>query len=724
MDPLSVAASIAGLLSAAGAVAKVLGPYIAAARDTPKIAVQVNSEVQSATIILSALQSLARNMASVRAQRAAIVQIDHVVAVLTDGVLIFSELEATVGSLSLGDFSITRLALRSRLQWARKEAEFTSLLARLGGFKSSIALILDVFQSDSAMRAEECRGELTQHVHQLLESSRDVARRLMSLEDAFDAKSIMSKRRSVAISLKLGYAQDRETERFLSRSNEDGGSSAPSTLVGPTSPSSFGFEPDLEASRVYRRAQRETMDFSFRSSVAWSNGMSVFSGLTFGDVSVMSVIALPIYADEIYNSHHYNFGGQQPAPIMPAPTTRSADHETNSTVNSLMYECVEIELQLLKIHGFADIFQPISFRVAHPFDRLRQVFSQGYPFLMLERDGDADYLVDALLFRTIGDLARPLSSQHLSEAIRAFSKRLKLEPDEAFTAADIGSTRKTRFLKILDAIKRFLVIRFETKPIKPNEIDEEIRRRRGYIEVPPPTDLVVKEFLTQERLFFAQLEDLPIVERQMRMLNLLVKEKLSAIFTPLRTFMDFQLRFLLDIELNLLRSPQDQHWSSAFRQWSKDAILYGKLIGTEVRTKAILRARLGAGEGQEYGPGPQVDTIAACFRLVSLPALSMLGHLEFLEDMERHAVDDALRRDITESKGILQQAYEEISRIVKQEDLSDIVSDLKIRVLDWKHYNINQFGDLILYDDAVEVMNMEDMVRDLARVSYLLQCTP
>jgi len=45
MDPLSVAASIAGLLSAAGAVVKVLTPYVAAARDTPKLAVQINSEI-------------------------------------------------------------------------------------------------------------------------------------------------------------------------------------------------------------------------------------------------------------------------------------------------------------------------------------------------------------------------------------------------------------------------------------------------------------------------------------------------------------------------------------------------------------------------------------------------------------------------------------------------------------------------------------------------------
>lgn len=145
-DPLSVAASIAGLLSAAGSVLKVLSPYIAAARDTPKIAAEVNGELHATTIVLSALQTLASNMESVSARRAALVRVDQVVAVLTNGVLIFSEIEASVGSLSLAEPSTTPLALRSRLQWAWKETELTRLLTRFQGFKLSISLILTILQ--------------------------------------------------------------------------------------------------------------------------------------------------------------------------------------------------------------------------------------------------------------------------------------------------------------------------------------------------------------------------------------------------------------------------------------------------------------------------------------------------------------------------------------------------------------------------------------------------
>ncbi|KAK0614078.1 hypothetical protein B0T14DRAFT_527604 [Immersiella caudata] len=397
MDPLSVAASIAGLLSAAGAVTKALAPYIAATRETPKLAVQVNSEIQSITIILSALQSLARNLGSVPVQRAALIQVDHVVAVLTDGVLIFSDLEVVVRSLdSLGDFSvsITRLALRSRLQWARKESEITSLLARLQGFKSSASLILNIFQSGSAIRAEESRTDLANNVNQLLESSKDVARRLMSLEDNFDARSIVSRRRSLNVSLKLGHADDDATKRFLSRLSaiEDDATLrpavSPSSLPGSglTLTSAFDFEPDLEASRVYRRVQRDTMDFSFRSSVAWSNDLSVFSGLTLGDISVMSVIALPICAAEISNAHHYTFGNREPLqPPIQAPATKLNEHEPGSAINSLLYDCFEIAIQLSRIPSFSDMFwrEGLYSNAEHPFAVLQRIFSRGYPFLML-----------------------------------------------------------------------------------------------------------------------------------------------------------------------------------------------------------------------------------------------------------------------------------------------------------------------------------------------------
>lgn len=145
MEALGAAASIAGLITAAGELAKILKPYISAAGEAvPQIALQVHSEVQNTRAILAAVESLTKNLSS--AKNKSLVQVDHIVTVLTDGVLVFSELEATVGSLSNYESSGLKLPLRSRLQWARKEDVFKCLLGRLQGFKSSLSLMLTILQ--------------------------------------------------------------------------------------------------------------------------------------------------------------------------------------------------------------------------------------------------------------------------------------------------------------------------------------------------------------------------------------------------------------------------------------------------------------------------------------------------------------------------------------------------------------------------------------------------
>ncbi|KAM7203201.1 hypothetical protein V8F20_004143 [Naviculisporaceae sp. PSN 640] len=690
MDPLSVAASIAGLLSAAGAVTKALAPYISAARETPKVAVHVHSEIQSITIIISALQGLAQNLESVPVQRAALIHIDHVVAVLTDGVLIFSELEVLVTSLrSLGNpsASITRLSLRSRLQWARKESEIASILARLQGFKSSASLILNILQSDSAIRAEESRTDLANNVNHLLESSKDVARRLMTLEDSFDARSMISRRRSAVVSLKLGHAEDDQTAQFLNRlsSIDDETISKPATSPASLPPSeytttsAFNFEPDLEASLAYRRAQRESMDFSFRSSVAWSNGFSTFSGLTLGDVSVLSVIALPIYEAEISNAHHYTFGNRSPS--VPRITSNNRDESAPAaSVNSLLYECLEIAIHLSQVCSSNHLWnEGLYFRQEHPFDVLRRTLAPG---------STATQMIRELVFSTVEDASE----------FQAFIR-----------GGDVD------LLRALELVKAALASRIAPAArIEPFRVHALIRRKRDYSpESPALSDAVVEDFLAQERLFFHQLEDMPTVEKQMRLLNLLVEGRLIAIFEPLYEFMHIQLRFLLDIERNLLLPPESQRWSQAFLDWSLNTELLGKLIANETRTKWILRARLGSNEDPGQNFSPQVDAIAACFKLVSLPALAMLGHLEFLDTLEHH-IDDShtfRKQDISESRKVLLEAHAKISKAIKQEDLSHEFSNLRREMLDWGRLDLNQFGELLMYDDRVGVLDIRMIQR-------------
>lgn len=141
-DPLSVASGIVGLLAAAGKVVEVLGPYISAAKDTPKIARAVNSEVVYFRIMLSALQALLDNLDTASSYRKQLIKIPDLQLMLTDGIFMFSELEASV--LKITQSGSDRLV--TRMQWARKEKDLAAALVRVEAFKNTTLMFLNMLQ--------------------------------------------------------------------------------------------------------------------------------------------------------------------------------------------------------------------------------------------------------------------------------------------------------------------------------------------------------------------------------------------------------------------------------------------------------------------------------------------------------------------------------------------------------------------------------------------------
>lgn len=146
MEPLSAIASVAGIAAAAGKVVKILGPYLTAARDAPKIAAQLSSEALATQTILKAVEELAGSLSAENMRYASLIRLDQLIAVLTDGVLIFSELQAVLQTLppieSLGPGG----RIRSSMRWVRKEGSLTAIFARLQAFKVSINCILSILQ--------------------------------------------------------------------------------------------------------------------------------------------------------------------------------------------------------------------------------------------------------------------------------------------------------------------------------------------------------------------------------------------------------------------------------------------------------------------------------------------------------------------------------------------------------------------------------------------------
>ncbi|WAO95582.1 Hypothetical protein NCS54_01321100 [Fusarium falciforme] len=276
-DPLSIAASVVGLVAAAGKVYGVLSNFVSTAADAPSSAASVLETVEQMKLTLSSVQSLIDSIESLDPSRKALIQLDHLSIVITHSVLTISELESIV---------CPKDGLMHRLRWAWSEKRVMGLLPRLESQKSSLSLMVAVLQSKSELEARTSHTTLLSKVDEVLQQNEALAHRLQRLEGNLmsdsrsvkffdDASSIISKRLS-----------------FLSKRQSI-------TITSPSIVARNDFELALERSRVYNRTQLNESDVSFTSSTAPNAAWSMLSGLSLNDISIVSAFRLPITLDDI-----------------------------------------------------------------------------------------------------------------------------------------------------------------------------------------------------------------------------------------------------------------------------------------------------------------------------------------------------------------------------------------------------------------------------------------
>jgi hypothetical protein len=137
---LEITAAIVGLVAAAGKVAETLSPIVSAFSQAPKHARTILTELQHTQTILSGLKQLSEKLAECPFRRRELIQLDQVVAAITDGVLLFAELEALIDRLGQD----LKGSARSRMKWARYKNELEDCGSRLLSFKVTIGLMLNI----------------------------------------------------------------------------------------------------------------------------------------------------------------------------------------------------------------------------------------------------------------------------------------------------------------------------------------------------------------------------------------------------------------------------------------------------------------------------------------------------------------------------------------------------------------------------------------------------
>ncbi|ORY71384.1 uncharacterized protein BCR38DRAFT_9196 [Pseudomassariella vexata] len=683
-DPLSVAASIIGILGAAGQVVEWLAPVVSAIKDTPKLAPPVYSEVVNVRLILSVLQNLIPNLATMSRRRTDLISVDQLIAILTDGVLIFSELEALAPTLST---PVSQIPLITRLQWARKEGDLTVIVARLQSFKLSVSLILNIFQCESDSVAAETQSELSVSVTSLLKSNKDLSRRLASLENSFDNGSILSRRHSA-------FASEADDE--ADGSNAPGAASSgwtiterrPKSTISPlepiaeSEPSTFTFETDLQSSRVYRNAKRDTCDFSFTSSVARSNAWSAISGLSVGNVSIISVIALPIYAADISNPQHYNFGSSVAGDSSPARSTPRG--------KSLYQDCLVLKARLLNIEGFEDLFLDVSsnFPDENPVSTLRAGL----------RLRSALFLIHNTLSLRNQTGPVPLQAHwDLKAAVYTFLKfcinQLQIPPAACAVISNLSSDDILEFRKIVRFVGKVFDDHLPGSTISAHDealIIKPLWRR----ELRTVTQLISEDFIADETEYSAQLENLLEIKVKLENAGNLRFDWIIQSFVSAAGLADAQQHFLVAAEMTMNQPTEARNWGSLFLVHTsifrshKEFLVSNKVAGEATAAKT---------DWPDDGEAEALLTEA--LRMFAIPSQRFAKYGTFLEEILDHCQLGSYREaDLIKAIDLLNATSAEIEHAFKLEETRRLVDDLASRVKDWKGLQVQNFGKLLMFD--------------------------
>lgn len=138
-DPLSIAAGVVGILTAAAQISTLLIQFTQASRNASVSARHVLTEVNDISGILTHLQTFLIGQEHIDSSRTSLLRVDHIVAIVSGCVMTFSELEKVLDGLKTTD-----LGAIDSIRWARKETEIMTIVQRLQSHKASLSLMLNI----------------------------------------------------------------------------------------------------------------------------------------------------------------------------------------------------------------------------------------------------------------------------------------------------------------------------------------------------------------------------------------------------------------------------------------------------------------------------------------------------------------------------------------------------------------------------------------------------
>ncbi|KAK5676340.1 GTPase activating protein (GAP) for Rho1p [Elasticomyces elasticus] len=319
-EPITVAASVAGLISSASTMIPILYNVGTSIRDAPQLTKEVAGELANITVVLQQLFAYISGKARASIERLNLITVEHITATLTDCVVTYSDLDEVLKSLRVD----TGMRAWDRGMWYIKKGRIGEIVQKLQNHKASLGLMLNILQCASLSEAESSMDRLCDTVNELLRTNQDLSLRLRNMEDLriHRESGIANEAHHDLASGELQDEAPSQSGAIDDESNTDLDDTSDAEVMPERaesvhdhqSPTGEGdhqdmkyshFEEMLHRSRVYRHVSDSDYSPSLISDARSTLALSICSSLTLGEVSNISVYAIAVYAIELSNATCY-----------------------------------------------------------------------------------------------------------------------------------------------------------------------------------------------------------------------------------------------------------------------------------------------------------------------------------------------------------------------------------------------------------------------------------
>lgn len=278
--------------------------------------------------------------------------------------------------------------------------------------------------------------------------------------------------------------------------------------------------------------------------------------------------------------------------------------------------------------------------------------------------------------------------------IRACGEELNISPSDTFGVVDLMGDDTNDFVKVIHTVNLVLHLAASgyLKQLQSNPEDRPLRLNTG--SQMAYRDLIIRELVETERKYVANLENLYDLKKTLEEMDTIPGEMIEQICPKIDAILDFQHRFLSQLETINSMPPSSQHWGTPFLMYEDAFDIYSPIISNHPRATRIIDDVF---DNIKLSNHPIATDLHTLEHFLLSPLSRLAKYPVLLKDLIKRTQDEEMKQNLLAGCNTVELVLQKVNEATDRRVLDAALEDLMNRMIDWRQYRVERFGKLILH---------------------------